>query len=479
MRTDDIEDKSEVAADLAHMTSRIGGHLLLHPEGIEELDHDRDQDRRRVRQLQVLSYERLANPPPISLVEDKLGTVDPDSNDWTDHHLLAAVKGNAVHYLITEDDRIHRKARRLGLDERVLRISASVDYLRTLLNEPTSPPPDVHVRFVHELNRNDPIFNSLRDDYPGFDSWLDKAAREQRRAWTVEPEGHLAGICLWKDADDEYHLGGKVMKVSTFKVSDRHRGHRYGDLLLKALFQHLHLNSYDHAWLTILPKHEELVGLLEEFGFETLIGRQTNLGEAVMAKRLAPDEEHRLDAFEFHRRYGPPALGSSDAPVFIVPVQPRYHRLLFPEFEQQAATPQQAQLPWRQLPFGNALRKAYLSRSPIRSLPRGSTILFYRSEDERGITSIGVVESTLRSRDPAELAQFANLRTVYSFRQLSELASQEVIAIRFRQDRLLPKAIRFEELVQAGALIGSPQSITQVSDKEAVAWINRTLDESR
>ena len=476
VRQSDIEEKSAITADLARMASQIGGHLLLHPESIEELRGDRDQERRKVRELQVRSYEQLESPPPISLVEDALGAADPESNDWVDHHLLAAVMGNAVHYLITEDEGIHRKARRLGLDERVLQINPAVLYLRTLLNEPTDPPPDVHVRLVHELNRNDPIFNSLRVDYPDFDAWLDGAARERRRGWTIEPAGGLAGLCLWKDNDDEYGLGGKVMKASTFKVSDQYRGNRYGDLLLKALFQHLHSHSYDHVWLTIFPKHEELIALLAEFGFEVLQGKLTKLGELVMAKRLVADEKSQSDPFEFHRRHGPPALAFPRTPAFIIPIQPRYHRLLFPDYEQQAATELQAQLPWPQPPFGNALRKAYLSQSGIRALPRGATILFYRSDDIRGITAVGIVESTLRSQEPAEIAQFTNLRTVYSFDQITELASQVVISIRFRQDRLLPKAIRFEALEQAGVLAGRPQSITQVTDMEALNWLSEQID---
>jgi L-amino acid N-acyltransferase YncA len=323
------------------------------------------------------------------------------------------------------------------------------------------------------------MFTSLRDDYPGFDQWLEKAAREQRRAWTIEPAGELAGICLWKDDDDEYQLGGKVMKVSTFKVSNQHRGHRYGDLLLKALFQHLSSNSYDRAWLTVFEKHEELVALIEDFGFERLSGRTTELGELVMVKSLLPDENREYGAFEFHQRYGPPALAFSRAPVFVIPIQPQFHRLLFPDYEQQARSSQQPQLPWPQQPFGNALRKAYLSRSGIRDLPSGSTILFYRSADVQGVTSVGVVESTLRSSDPGELAQFANLRTVYSFSQISDLASQEVIAVRFRQDRLLPEAIKLDDLIQAKALAGAPQTITRVTDKEAIEWLRQLIDGSR
>ena len=480
LRPSDIEEKSPDIAELAQLVSRLEGHLLLHPMGVQELARDRDTERREVRDLRIASFEQIPNPPSVSIVEGELGAAAPGTNDWVDNHLLAAVKGNAVHHLITEDDRVHRKARRLGLEpERVLRINTAVAYLRTLLNDPVDPPPDVRVRHVHELDRTDPIFNSLREDYRGFDGWLDKAAREQRRGWTIEPFGTLAGICLWKDDDDEYGLGGKVMKVSTFKVSDLHHGNRFGDLLLKALFQHLHEHSYDHAWLTVFPKHEELIALLEEFGFVTVPGRRTAQGELIMAKRLVFDSTGPRDSFEFHKRYGPPALDLQRSRVYVVPIQPRYHRVLFPDFETQASSSRQAMLPLPQQAFGNALRKAYLSRSGIRDLPRGSSLLFYRSDDMRAVTAVGVVESTLRSRDPAEIAQFTNLRTVYSFEQIRKLAAREVIAIRFRQDRLLSDPIPMRQLSEEGLLTAPPQTITRITDKEAIQWLSLAIGASR
>lgn len=401
VRRSDIEPKSASVAELAQLASRLEGHLLLHPESVRELEHDRDQERREVRDFRIRSLEQLPSPPPISRVEDVLGATTPGTNDWVDNHLLAAVMVNAVHYLITEDDGIHRKARRLGIEpERVLRISSAVTLLRSLLNEPIDPPPDVRRRFVHELDRDDPLFYSLRKDYQGFDDWLDKSAREQRQGWTIEPSGALAGLCLWKDGDDEYGLGGTVLKVSTLKVSELYQGNRFGDLLLKALFQHLHEHSYDHVWLTVFPKHEELIALLEEFGFAPIADQVTSLGEHVMTKSLAPGPDRPGDAFEFHRRYGPPALDLQLSPVFIVPIQPRYHSALFPDYEIVRNPYRQAMLPIPQRPFGNALRKAYLSRSQIRELPRGATIFFYRSEDVRGITAVGVVESTLHRTIP-------------------------------------------------------------------------------
>lgn len=303
--------------------------------------------------------------------------------------------------------------------------------------------------------------------------------RRDASVWTIESPAGLAGICFWKDGDDEYGLKGKVMKVSTIKVSNQYRDRRYGDLLLKALFQHLHLNSYDKVWLTVFPKHEELVSLFEEFGVERLEDRQTNLGEIVMAKRLLPNEDRTSDAFEFHRRHGPPALALSPAPVFVIPIQPRFHRALFPDYEQRATTAQQAQLPFPQRPFGNALRKAYLSRRGIRDLPRGATIMFYRSDDEREITAVGIVESTLRSQDPAKIAQFSNLRTVYSCSEITSLASRGVLPIRFRQDRLMPLPITFNELLEAGVLAGRPQTITQVNSEEAITWLSQRINGSR
>ena len=259
------------------------------------------------------------------------------------------------------------------------------------------------------------------------------------------------------------------MKISTFKVAEEHRGRRYGELLLKAAFNELHANHYDNVWLTAFDRHGALLTMLEDFGFYAWPNTTTDLGELVYIKHLTPARDTIIDPFEYHRRYGPPALAVSLSPIYVIPIRPRYHRRLFPD------DPTERMLIPDNEPFGNAIRKAYLSRSRIGPLPRGAIILFYRSEDQRAVTAIGIVEETMRSNDASEIARFAGQRTVYSYSEIVELAHSPVLTILFRQDRLLPRPWQMKRLIAADVLAAAPQSITPVRNEEAIRWLSAQL----
>ena len=468
----DLERDTPLAVEIVQRATALGFHLLVHPETIRELATDPRPARRIARQVLLAKYQELGDPPGIEHVEDVLGAVDPQSNDWADHLLLAALLADAVHYLVTNDDQMHRKARRLGVpSDRVLTIADARALLGTLVSSPQPPPPQVTTRALHSLRRADPIFRSLHDDYPGFDRWFGNVSQEGRQAWVIEsPEGEYAGICIWKSEDDEFRLGGKVMKLSTFKVSEEHRGRRYGELLLKTAFNELHANRYNYIWLTVFERHAALITMLEDFGFERRQD-ETPLGELVMVKHLTPTDGATRDHFAYHSHFGPPAVDLSlDGGVYVIPIQPRYHGRLFPDHPRE-----QARLLPDDDPFGNALRKAYLSRSPIAPLPRGATVLFYRSDDWQAITAAGVVEQSMRSNDPPDIAAFAGQRTVYSYEEIETMARRAVLAILFRQDRLLDPPWQLRDLYAASVLNAPPQSITQVHSEEGIQWLTSRL----
>ena len=106
--------------------------------------------------------------------------------------------------------------------------------------------------------------------------------------------------------------------------------------------------------------------------------------------------------------------------------------------------------------------------------------MFYRSDDERGITAVGScgIHAYDRKTPPRSLSS-ANLRTVYSCSEITSLASRGVLPIRFLQDRLMPLPITFNELLEAGVLAGRPQTITQVNSEEAITWLSQRINGSR
>lgn len=474
---DRMEPRTAVAAELVRVVTDGGHRLLLHPESLTELAGDTNPVRRDLRHVLLGKYPRLDPAPPVmEVVSSALGDVYPPNHDYVDHLMLSAVVANAVHFLVTDDGDIIKKASRLGIADRVFTVEDALALLTSLLGRTPQPPPLVEPTKAYDLDAADPIFDSFREDYATFDAWLVACQQEQRRVWVIREEGGLAAVCIIKEHDDELQLGGPTLKVSSLKVSETRAGRRYGELLLKTIFRYLVENGYEYAFLTVFERHAGLIALLEDFGFVRHDpDKVTGERYYVKALRPTPGQREEMSALDFHIRFGPPAVKLVDDDVFLIPIQPQYHRLLFPDAEPQDA-PQQLELdlgvPAREpRPFGNALRKAYLCHTNNRQLQPGSGLLFYRSQDEQAVTCVGVVEETLVSSDATEVTEFVGQRTVYSLQEIDEMCQHgEVVAIRFRQDRLLPEPIGREEMVSEALAGGAPQSVQHVPS-EVIPWL--------
>jgi hypothetical protein len=467
---DDVEPKSPMVVELLGALAGAGHQAYLHPESVRELEGDRNEARRELLRLLVKKYPLLPSPPAVpAAVVAVGGDAAPGTHDATDQALLAAVHADAVDYLVTDDRDLLRLAHRLGLTGRLLSIVDALVVVRGLFPISIPPPPAVREILAHELDERDPIFDSFRRDYPNFDAWLRRCKREHRRAWAIG-DNPLAGVSIVKDeSTSEYGLRGRLLKICSFKIADPARGYRYGELLLKSILAFAFGNQYERAYVTVYPKYADLIALLEAFGFRGLTV-QSSLGENVLMKelRFTREDYERTPALEFHIRYGPRYLKVDGVSMFVVPILPMYHRLLFPEAQRQLG------LLVGQHPFGNSIRKAYLCHAATRQIAPGSVLLFYRSDDERAVGCVGVAEETLISDDPATVARFVGQRTVYGYDEIVVMCQRPVLAILFRHARTLDVPLGLGVLEANHVLRAAPRSITSVRE-EGLAWLRQRL----
>ena len=472
-RTADVEPLTGAAAEMVRLSVEFRHQLYVHPAADADIDRDRNLPRRNLRRVLLGKYTRLPEPPDASSqLEQVIGTAPRGSNDWVDHQLLAAIEADAVDFLVTEDQGLHGRARRAGLGDRVLAISEAVTLLQGLSEKVPPAPPAVRPVKVHSIDPADRIFDSLRTDYPGFDDWLRKCRREHRQAWIIEGgASQLAALCIINpEKEPPQSTEGKVLKICTLKVSEDFGGVRYGELLLKTVFAHASENQYDWIFIEVFGKHCRLVGLLEDLGFQ-VAEETTAKGEMVLTKPTRPEVEHGqiADAMAYHIRYGP-RFFVPEVSWYVVPIQPRYTRLLFPETERQ---PSLFPGSW---PFGNAIRKAYLCHSSVRNIQPADVLVFYRSESAQGAVAVGVVERTVASSSVEEIVRAVGKRTVYTLEQIETLCEREVLAILFRQSRILTPTISADDLVQHGIFRRPPQSIMSPSE-EGLTWLRAKLAE--
>lgn len=469
-RRQDVSPITVVAAELLRLASQLQFQVLCHPAVAADLMHDPDPERSTARQILLSKYPMLPDPPPVTPEDVKrLGDAPRGTNDWVDHQLLAAIRADSVDLLITEDRGIHSKARRLGCADRVLSVADAVTAVRNLGDKVTCPPPAVKAVKAHSIPLDDPILHTFRSDYPDFDAWFRRCRLEQRQAWIIPGRaGTLAAFCVINhEKQPPPGTRGRVLKLCSFKVADEYSGLRFGELLLKAVFDYAFKNSYEWVFVSAFEKYGKLIDFLEDFGFERSPVR-TALGEVLLIKCLQPLPEHEaMDPLSFHIRLGPKHL-RPHVPWYVIPILPTFARILFPESRSQ----------WHLFPgthpFGNAIRKAYLCNSPIRSIKCGSILVFYRSHALRGMISIGVTEDTVVSQSVDEIARVVARRTVYTLREIEKMCRRQVLAILFRQARVCEPIIPVRSLVRYGVFRRPPQSIMLI-EGDGLTWLKQQV----
>jgi len=480
-----LEAGMRSGAKLLRLANEQGHLLCVAAATRDDLLEAKDAAQRAQRVAELEKFHLLEEVPIPAALVDLVGSSVDGTNDHRDLRIIAALFAGAATHLVTDDYKLRKRAERAGLAERVMTLEDAAALLVQFAPSEVPPPPRVTKPATYTLRTDDPIFESLRSDYEGFDRWFEKvrAESETRSCYLIEEGDRHAALALLKPEDDcAYDLPQPVVKICTFKVSADHADVKFGELLLKAILMDAAESPIATLYVEVLPSHPEVVGFLENFGFLDS-GHRNERGEHVLTKSLRPvgdEEDQSLSDLDFHIRYGPPALRCAQQ-IFVVPIEPRWHDQLFPE---QAPERRSEQLelfatgtPVTQ-PWGNALRKAYLCNSPTRQIRAGDVLLFYRSTDRQSVSAIGIVEDTLRSADPDEIVRFVGRRTVYSPQEIAYMARsvRGVLSVLFRQDRFQEPPWTLENLRAVNVLRGWPQSITKLTGARA-EWVRERLAE--
>lgn len=464
-----LQDSYQVLApNLANFVrlANVGGHqLLYHPATVADFRRDPDEIRRK-RNLQRLSqYSELDNPAPCPW-----NMLETSANDACDNEILYALACDAVHALVTEDKGIHSRSKALGLRDRVYTIQMAEDWLRRLHEPREVVLPNIEDVPLHCLTPilSSSFFDSLRQGYDGFDEWFREKAQEGRRAWIYRgDDGELGALCIYTVQTNEEinnakdKLSGDALKLCTFKVGEQVRGRKIGELFLKAAFRYATEHACEHVFThTDASEHDYLVRLLEDFGF-CLRGQYGS--DIVLVKehpRVAPEPEG-LSPLEYACRYFPHYCKDLSVQKFIVPIRPAYHDILLPDYN-----PHQGRLFGVQNSAGNAIKLAYLCHSPTNLLMPGDVLLFYRTVDEKAITSVGIVDNFKTLQDAAEIASLVSRRTVYSQREIEEMATTSTKVILFRLVEHLPRQVSYAQLQTSCGIAGPIQSVRKIQDDE-------------
>ncbi len=444
--------------------------IYVHPMLKEEIKEDKDRQRKESSLSKINKYTRLEDPPSANKKQlEKLFGEIKNTNDEVDCQLVYALYKHSVSFLVTEDIGIHQRASKQNIKNKVLTVNQANNMLEKLFPKPIDVSlPQIKIERIYNINQEDDIFNSLRDDYPNFEEWFKTCCEEQVQSWGVVnySSNNLEAICIYKGAkkDDytNYSIPKKALKLATFKVSEFYRGKKLGELMLKQAFLYCVKNNFQSCWMTVFPKYKILIDFIKDFGFieigkTTRIDKNTKEKELVFMKSFIKPENYPLNGLDFHIKYFPFYDDRKNIGKYIIPIKNKYYEILFPEKKDQMSFDGMGQ----EIP-GNTIKKMYLCHAPTKQLKRNDLLFFYVSSPIQRISSIGIVESTFRSSDLNKVVSYVGKRSVYSFSEIKEMAKKNVLVIAFRFIKHLSTELNLQKLRTQQIIEAPPQSIQRI-----------------
>ena len=479
-----LEDPKPVdprAASLAQLCQKHNLTLHVSDANYADINRDRDSARRRLTYSKLGKYVRLRE---VALDSEsdlilRFGSIR-NENDRCDLQLLGILDKKAVDLLISEDSELIRRAERGNLGGKVLDVVDAVDFIRRTYESHTVELPHIEEVPAYQIDVEDVFFDSLREDYPGFNEWFEKkCVNSHRPCWVIRFDGRLAGLVIRKlekqEEADCATRAEKILKVSTFKLAPEYQGEKFGEQLLKQVLWWSRSNDIEVIYLTAFEKQQVLIELLETYGFRKT--RTLNDGQQVLEKELKKDvlsdTSYQQNPVSFNRQSYPAYYDGSEARKFVVPILTGFYKILFPEAfpGSQLSLFEGYSTDVNRTP-GNTIRKIYICRAPTTKLEPGSVILFYATKDERrmqaqSICTVGVVERVTEASTLNELMLLTTRRSAYTRKQLKELvgySEKPLKVIDFLLNLHLNKPIDLQTLKANGILEGPPQSITLIPE---------------
>ncbi len=474
-----LEDTSKTLdssfAELRKLSAEQHHCLYIHPMQFEDINRDKNQERRTIVLSRLKQYSHIENPPILSDQEcNELGLSQSNDNDRVDNNILFALYRGAVHLLVTNDEGIHRKASKIGLQDKVYRLGQCLLLLQRYTTDPfVFDYTGVKERFLYEINKNQPFFESLRQSYDGFDKWFQKCAEDKRKCWCIEDgTGNIVAICIYKHeqdtplTDNGDIIPGRILKLCTFKVDPKARGKKLGERLLYIAFDYCVKNDLDWVYLhTFGEEQKTLVGLCTDYGF-SFLGKYKQDDVYIKPMKLMDDGCNSLESLI---KYYPYFKDNESVQKFIIPIQPQFHEDLFPDFSSMKGSLFEKDQSLYSCQ-GNTIKKAYLCHAKIKTIRKGDIILFYRSKDRKSIQCMGIVEDVLFSGNIDEVFPAIAKRTVYKYSDIQNILEKQTLVILFRY-KALDKEVSNQSIVDAGVK-GYIQSIRQISNEQYSALIH-------
>ncbi len=388
---------------LFNWIDKLHYNKYIHPITVTEIKAYKDKQVVDTFTIKLDSYNLIKRQIPFSEnVQEVSNKIDVNQNDINDTHLLNEVYEGRINLLITQDKKIHHKARLLGISDKVFKI-------QSFLEKVTSENPElvdydvlaVKKADFDEVDINDVFFDSFRQDYGEFDTWFKK--KFDNVCYVCYSDNSLTAFLYIKVEDrDENYLEitptferKKRLKIGTLKVTSN--GYKIGERFLKIIFDNAIKYKVEEIYVTVFEKRPEqlqLIDMLKEWGFVKHGIKTTKNGNEIVlvrpfGKTLPVNINDPKLTYPFF---------SKETNKYIIRIKPEYHTELFPD---SINTKEDKGKYTENEPHRNRIGKVYISHSKERNINPGDIIVIYRigesapKKHTSTVTSICIVEEVI------------------------------------------------------------------------------------
>lgn len=473
------ENKSLSSYSIGHLyrwIDKLGYEKFIHPLSKDEISNYQDEEYLRLLSIKLKSYEELVSQyEPTDNFLDAIGSKKKE-NDYIDDILLYNVYKNTADILITEDKGLLKKSKKIDLQDRVFSIDEFLIRCTELHPELIEYSAlSVKKEYFGNIDLEDPFFDTLKEDYSGFETWFNRKSNEE--AYICKSDEELLGFLYLKIEDESENYqnitpkfeSAKRLKIGTFKVEST--GFRLGERFLKIVFDNAIEQNVDEIYVTLFDERNELLTLkqlLYDWGFNFYGYKDSD--EMVLVKKLGLIDENKSIKQNF------PNI-NLECNKYIMPIFSKYHTSLFPD---SRLTTEKSEDFLDQLGHRYALQKIYISTaSRTNNAKRGDLMLIYRTGATQGrkkyesvITSLVQIEDIITNIESSDqLLEICSNRSVFTDQELLDLWSKrgssliliKMIFVKSLNKRPILKFLWEENIVEAPS---GPRPFTFISNEQ-------------
>lgn len=314
-------------------------------------------------------------------------------------------------------------------------------------------------KLFKEINLDDPFFNSLKEDYAEFEEWFKRKKNE--RAFLFEDEDGVQAFLYLKVEEEPLNTTPPIplkkrVKVGTLKINSR--GTKFGDRFIKKAIDFAIFNKTQELYVTVFPKHEKLIEILDGYGFNKVGTKTTQNGtEDVMVKSLDPNE---FDTNKNIRKNYP--LISKKKDSHLLSIYPEFHTRLFPDSILNTEDPSQV---IKDVSYANSIEKVYICKmSDVANIQPGDNVVIYRTAENNKRAEYSSVATSICTtievktkndfNNADELIEYCRKTSIFTEKEIRKfyMENQTVIVIKMLYCYALPKRPIRKELIETAGI---------------------------